>query len=125
MAASPDLSKPRVTGKAKFNLALYNERKGNLRVALERAREAAVIVPTARARSYVAVLERRLRDQERLAQQMAEAEEGRKAAEAAAEAQRAKAAEKGSSGGSSKPSSGGSSKPSSSSGSGTPPVTKD
>ena len=57
---------PRVAGKAKFNLALYNERKGNLRVALKRAREGAVAISKPRTRSYVAILERRLRDQERL-----------------------------------------------------------
>ncbi|MCO4744062.1 MAG: hypothetical protein KC912_04690 [Proteobacteria bacterium] len=73
---------PKEIGKAKFNLALYNERKGNLRKALKLARAAAVAVPKSRTRSYIYVLERRVRDQERLEQQMAEAEEGRKAAEA-------------------------------------------
>ncbi|TNE90956.1 MAG: tetratricopeptide repeat protein [Deltaproteobacteria bacterium] len=78
-------------GKASFNLALYNERKGNLRQSLKLAKEGAVAVPKARTRSYVAVLQRRVRDQERLEQQLREAEEGRLAKEAEEAEARSKA----------------------------------
>lgn len=82
---------PKERGKSSFNLALYNERKGNLRRALKLAKDGAVAVANGRTRAYVAILERRLRDQERLEQQMREAEEGRRAKEAEEAAAKAKA----------------------------------
>jgi hypothetical protein len=66
---------PKLRGKAEYNLALFNEVEGRLRVALDRAKEAAVDLPKGRTRRYVGVLERRLADQMRLKEQMKVAEE--------------------------------------------------
>ena len=66
---------PKLRGKAEYNLALFNEVEGRLRVALERAKEAAVDFPKGRTRSYVAILQRRLSDEMRLKEQMKAVEE--------------------------------------------------
>jgi hypothetical protein len=66
---------PKLRGKAKFNLALFNEVEGRLRVALDRAKEAAVDFPKGRTQSYVRILERRLVAEARLQEQMKAVEE--------------------------------------------------
>lgn len=65
---SPDR---KVKGKAEFNLALALEVEGALHRSLEKARDAAVDLHNGRSRDYVAILERRQADQERLEEQMA------------------------------------------------------
>lgn len=65
---SPDR---KVKGKAEFNLALALEVEGALHRSLEKARDAAVDLHNGRSRDYVAILERRAADQERLEEQLA------------------------------------------------------
>jgi hypothetical protein len=64
---SPD---PKIRGKAAFNLALSAEVEGDLRNAASWATEAAVLLANGKSRNYRALLERRLREQERLEAQM-------------------------------------------------------
>ncbi|GEM_PF-2792629 len=61
---------PKVRGRARFNLALANERAGNLDKALNLARKAAADLGNGKSRAYVAELEDRVADSERLEQQM-------------------------------------------------------
>ena len=65
---SPDT---KVRGKAEYNLALAAEVAGDLETALQWARKGAVDLANSRSRSYVATIERRIADQQRLQQQMA------------------------------------------------------
>ena len=64
--------KPKVRGKASYNLALANEVEGDLDAALEHARAAGVAMSNGRTRDYVFTLEQRKRDEVRLARQMEE-----------------------------------------------------
>ena len=63
--------KPRVRGKASFNLALAHEVRGDFGEALDHARAAAVAMSNGKTRRYVFTLEQRQRDEARLASQMA------------------------------------------------------
>ncbi len=67
--------RPRVVGKAAYNLALSYEAQGQLQEALAQARQASVVLHNPRTRGYVRSLERRIAAQERLERQMAEPEE--------------------------------------------------
>lgn len=58
--------------KATFNLAVYNETLGRLDLAVRRATEAAVQLPRALTRRYVATLQRRQLDEQRLREQLGE-----------------------------------------------------
>jgi hypothetical protein len=60
----------KVRGRARFNLALAFEVDGELERALDRAKKAAVDLHNGRSRDYVRILERRIRDQERLEEQL-------------------------------------------------------
>ncbi|MBW1876824.1 MAG: hypothetical protein JRI25_00770 [Deltaproteobacteria bacterium] len=60
----------KVRGKAQFNMALAFEVDGALERALEHAKKAAVDLHNGRSREYVRILERRIRDQERLEEQL-------------------------------------------------------
>lgn len=62
---------PKVRGRAEFNLALSMEVGGDLQGALEMAKKAAIDLHNGRARGYVSTLQYRLRDAERLEDQMA------------------------------------------------------
>ena len=61
---------PKARGKAAFNLALSAEVEGDLRNAASWATEAAVLLANGKSRNYRALLERRLRQQEQLREQM-------------------------------------------------------
>lgn len=65
-----DDPEPKNRGKAAFNLALSAEVEGDLRNAASWATEAAVLLGNGRSRDYRALLERRLRKQELLREQM-------------------------------------------------------
>jgi len=65
-----DHSDRKVRGRAEFNMALALEVDGALERALEHAKKAAVDLHNGRARQYVRILEWRIRDQERLEQQL-------------------------------------------------------
>ncbi|MBX2801309.1 MAG: hypothetical protein KTR31_26765 [Myxococcales bacterium] len=60
----------KIAAKARYNLAVYNETRGRLNKALRRAKAAASVLSNNRSRTYVRILERRLRDAERLERQM-------------------------------------------------------
>ncbi len=61
---------PKIRGRARFNLALANERAGNLDKALTLARKASKDLDNGKSRTYVAQLQERVADAERLKQQM-------------------------------------------------------
>lgn len=63
----------KLRGKAEMNLALAHEVGGDLEVALEWARQAAVDLANGKSRRYVTTLELRLMDQRRLEEQLAPA----------------------------------------------------
>lgn len=62
---------PKLKGKALHNMAVAAEVEGDLDKALSLAREAAVVFSKGTTRSYVYQLEARIRDQQRLAEQLA------------------------------------------------------
>lgn len=62
---------PKIRGRARFNLALANERAGNLDKALFQARKADADLGNGKSSTYVAELQARVADAERLEQQMA------------------------------------------------------
>jgi tetratricopeptide (TPR) repeat protein len=66
-AASDD---PKVRGRARFDLALRREVQGDLRGAIDLARQAAVDLDNGRARAYLAELERRRVDAQRVEAQV-------------------------------------------------------
>jgi hypothetical protein len=65
-----DIQDPKLRGKAKYNLALYYERAGNLKQSYTLAQEAAVDLHTGRSRTYVDVINQRVLDAARLDEQM-------------------------------------------------------
>ncbi|MBN2798431.1 MAG: hypothetical protein JXX28_04725 [Deltaproteobacteria bacterium] len=65
---------PKIRGKAEFNMALALEVGGDLEGALEWAKKAAVSLANGRARKYVSTLQFRIREAERVAEQMRAAE---------------------------------------------------
>ncbi len=66
-----DDPRPRVSGKAHYNLALAYEVEGDLPTALVHAKQAAVKLHNKRARDYVRTIDWRIADQKRLEQQLA------------------------------------------------------
>ncbi len=66
-----DDADPKVAGRALYNLAVYNEEAGRLDQAAVQARRAAVLLHDGRTRSYVVVIDQRIRDRDRLQEQLA------------------------------------------------------
>jgi hypothetical protein len=63
-------SSEKVSGRAAYNLAVANEVLGNLETALEWANKAYKEFGNRKARAYVSILENRIRDRDRLKQQL-------------------------------------------------------
>lgn len=68
LADHPD---PKVRGRAQFNQAVAEEALGRLERALTAARAAAVVLHNGRSRRYVVTLEQRIRERDRVQEQMA------------------------------------------------------
>jgi hypothetical protein len=61
---------PVIAGRANYNMALACEREGNVELALDYAKRSSNQLINSKASSYVRILEKRLRDQQRLDQQL-------------------------------------------------------
>lgn len=68
LAEHPD---PKIRGRARYNLAIAAEVEGRLDRAAELARDAAVLLRNGRARAYVATIDQRVRDRDRVQEQLA------------------------------------------------------